>query len=113
MWYFNFIILPLIHLLIYYDLKHIYCHSFSIQYKVICLQDQFLKDCTSKHVGPIVSYKGFNGILARKIILNSNNDGILSYIVGNTLHRDTAYRKKKYISDELSTVKGSSSSNYP
>ena len=24
-----------------------------------CIQVQFLKDCTSKHVGPIVSYKGF------------------------------------------------------
>ena len=26
-----------------------------------CIQNQFLflKDCTSKHVGPIVSYKGF------------------------------------------------------
>ena len=29
-------------------------------------------------------------------------------IVGNTLHRDTAYRrKKKYISNELSIMKGS------
>ena len=35
------------------------------------------------------------------------------HIVGNTLHRDTAYRRKKYISDELSTVRGSSSLNYP
>ena len=40
-------------------------------------------------------------------------------IVGDTLHRDTAYRTKKntkykkYISDQLSIVKGSSSSNYP
>ena len=40
-------------------------------------------------------------------------------IVGNTIHRDTAYRTKKiqkykkYISDELSIVRGSSSSNYP
>ena len=34
-------------------------------------------------------------------------------IVGNILHRDTAYINKKYISDELCIVKGSSSSNYP
>ena len=33
-------------------------------------------------------------------------------IVGNTEHRDTAYLIKNYISVELSTVRGSSSSNY-
>ena len=34
-------------------------------------------------------------------------------IIGNTLHRDTAYRKKKKNThDELSTVRGSSFSNY-
>ena len=33
-------------------------------------------------------------------------------IIGNTVHRDTAYRRQKYISDELSTVRGCSSSNY-
>ena len=42
------------------------CQYNTIQYNVICLQNvykinfiSFLKDCTSKHVGPIVSYKGF------------------------------------------------------
>ena len=59
-----------------------------------CIQDQFLKDCTSKHMGPIVSYKGFYGILTLKTILNSNIDGICP-IVGNTLHRDTVYSRKK------------------
>ena len=48
--------------------ENIYCHSLSAQYNTIqCyisterIQNQFLfvKDCTSKHVGPIVSYKGF------------------------------------------------------
>ena len=35
-------------------------------------------------------------------------------IVGNTLLRYTAYlSKNKYMSDELTVVKGSSSSNYP
>ena len=43
-----------------------------------------------KTCGPIVSYKGLLGILTLKTILNSNIDEILS-IVGNTLHRDTAY----------------------
>ena len=47
----------------------------------VCIQNQFLflKDCTSKHVCPIVCYKGFNGILILKTILNTNIDGILSY----------------------------------
>ena len=49
-------------------IENIYCHSLSEQYNTIqcylsteCLQNQFLflKDCTSKHVGQIVSYKGF------------------------------------------------------
>ena len=48
--------------------ENIYCHSLSVQYNTIqcylsteCPQNQFLflKDCTSKHVGRIVSYKGF------------------------------------------------------
>ena len=40
--------------------------------KVECIQDQFQKDCTSKHVGPIVRNKGFYGILTRKTILNTS-----------------------------------------
>ena len=47
-----------------------------------CIQNQFqfIKNCTSKHVGPIiVSYKGFYGILTLKTVLNTNIDGILSY----------------------------------
>ena len=46
-----------------------------------CIQNQFafLKDYTSNHVGPIVSYKGFYGILSFKTIRNTNVDGILSY----------------------------------
>ena len=78
-----------------------------------CLQYQFLKDRTSKHVCRIVSYKGFYGILTLKLYLIVTS---MEYcpIVGNTLHRDTAYAEnKKSISDELSTVQGSSSSNYP
>ena len=48
--------------------ENIYCHSLSVQYNTIqcylsieCIQNQFLflKECTSKHVGQIVSYKGF------------------------------------------------------
>ena len=65
------------------------------------IQDQFLKDCTLKHVGTIVSYKGFYGILTLiKLYLIVIS---IEYcpIVGDTLHRDTAY------------VRGSSSSNYP
>ena len=102
-----------------YTLKHIYCHSFSTQYKVICfsecMQDKFLKDCTSKHVGPRVSCKGFKGILTLKTILKSNIDGILSCIVGNTLYTEIPHieENKKHISDELSAVRGSRSSNYP
>ena len=36
-------------------------------------------------------------------------------IVGNTLYTEIEHitENKKYISDELSTVRGSSSSNYP
>ena len=50
------------------NIGNIYCHSLSVQYNTTqcylsteCIQNQFLflKDCTSKHVGPIVSYKGF------------------------------------------------------
>ena len=47
------------------NIENIYCHSLSVQYNAICLQNVykiiflFLKDCTSKHVVPIVSYKGF------------------------------------------------------
>ena len=44
-----------------------------------CIQNLFLKDYTSKHVGPILSYKGFLSILTLKTILNTNIDGILSY----------------------------------
>ena len=44
-----------------------------------CIQDQFLKDCTSKHDGSIAGYRGFMGILTLKNVLNSNIDGILSY----------------------------------
>ena len=70
------------------NIENIYCHSLSVQYNTIqcylsteCIQNQFLylKDCTSKHVGPIVSYKGFEGILTLKTILNTNIDSILSY----------------------------------
>ena len=46
------------------NIENIYYHSLSVQYNTIqcylsteCIQNQFLflKDCTSKHVGPIVS----------------------------------------------------------
>ena len=48
------------------NIDNIYCHSLLVQYNTIqcylsteCIQNQFfilfLKDCTSKHVGPIVS----------------------------------------------------------
>ena len=78
-----------------------------------CIQDQFRKDCTSKHVGPIVSYEGFLGILTLKAVLNSNIEGILSYCCYHITQRYIISQKiKKYIS-ELSTVKCSSSSNYP
>ena len=47
------------------NIENIYCHSFfnTIQSNLSteCIEDQFLKDCTSKHEGPIVSYKGFYG----------------------------------------------------
>ena len=50
------------------NIENIYCNSLSVQYNTIqcylsteCIQNKFLflKDCTSKHVGPIVSNKGF------------------------------------------------------
>ena len=82
-----------------------------------CIQDQFLNDRTSEHEGPIASYKGFSGILTSKTIKCIYLIVIsMEYcpIVGNTLHRDTAQRRNgKFISDELSTVRGSGSSNYP
>ena len=70
------------------NIENIYSHSLSVQYNRIqcylsteCIQNQFLflKDCTSKHVGPIVSYKGFSCILTLKTVLKTNIDGILSY----------------------------------
>ena len=55
-----------VHLERIYQRKTLEKHSLSIQYKTSnlsteCIQNQFLflKDCTSKHVGPIESYKGF------------------------------------------------------
>ena len=49
------------------NIENIYCHSLStIQYNTMLFVYRmytksivFLKDCTWKHVGPIVSYKGF------------------------------------------------------
>ena len=50
------------------NIENIYCHSLSVQYNTMLFVYRmytksifylFLKDCTSKHVGPIVSYKGF------------------------------------------------------
>ena len=57
-----------------------------------CIQDQFLKYCNSKHVGPIVSYKG---ILTLKTvtILNSNIDGILSLVTHYSEMQQTAENK--------------------
>ena len=82
-------LLPLFVEWIIENIEIIYCHSLSVQYNTIqcylsteCIQNHFfvfLKDCTSKHVGPIVSYKGFYGILTLKTILKTNIGGILSY----------------------------------
>ena len=58
------------------------------------MQEKFLKYCTSKYVGLIVSYSGFYVILAHKTIFNSNVAMEYCPIVGNTLHRDTTLRRK-------------------
>ena len=63
-------------------LKHLLPQFFNgIQSNLLteCIQDIFLKDCTSKHAGPIVGYKGFYGILALNTIFYTNIDGILCY----------------------------------
>ena len=61
------------------------------------IQDDFLNDCTSKHVGPtIVSCKGFYRVSSHlKPYLIVRLMKYCRMVASNTLHNDTAYRRNE------------------